>query len=155
RRTCPYAPGAVPAVLEAWGKAVPIREKLSPLAACWTSELGGLNKFVHVWPDKNSGERTRIREEARKGGPWPPPSGVRPGRQENKSPIRAALAPLGYLPASRSTCPGGRRREADAHPGRHLEALPLARRMVVTSQGDKRDGIAQPSARAVGCRAPL
>ena len=43
-----YSPGDLPKVLEAWGKAVPSREKLSPLAACWTSEIGGLNKFVHV-----------------------------------------------------------------------------------------------------------
>jgi NIPSNAP protein len=67
-----YAPGDLPAVLEAWGKAVPAREKLSPLAACWTSELGGLNKFVHVWVYKDSNERNRIREESRKGGQWPP-----------------------------------------------------------------------------------
>jgi hypothetical protein len=89
-----YSPGDLPAVLEAWGKAVPIREKLSPLAACWTSELGGLNKFVHVWPYKDSNERTRIREESRKGGQWPPQSGVRPARQENKMLIPAAFSPL-------------------------------------------------------------
>ena len=70
-----YAPGDIPKVLEAWGKAVPIREKLSPLAACWTSELGGLNKFVHVWLYKDSNERTRIRDESRKGGQWPPQIG--------------------------------------------------------------------------------
>jgi NIPSNAP len=89
-----YAPGDIPAVLEAWGKAVPAREKLSPLAACWSSELGGLNKFVHVWvyPDLNA--RVRIREESRKGGQWPPQSGVRPIRQENKVLIPAAFSPL-------------------------------------------------------------
>jgi len=89
-----YAPGDIAAVLEAWGKAVPAREKLSPLAACWTSELGGLNKFVHVWPYKDSAERTRIREESRKGGQWPPQSGVRPVRQENKLLLPAAFSPL-------------------------------------------------------------
>ena len=89
-----YAPGEIKAVLEAWGKAVPARDKLSPLAACWTSELGGLNKFVHVWvyPDVNA--RTRIREESRKGGQWPPQAGVRPMRQENKLLIPASFSPL-------------------------------------------------------------
>ena len=89
-----YAPGDIKAVLEAWGKAVPAREKLSPLAACWSSELGGLNKFVHVWvyPDVNA--RTRIREESRKGGQWPPQAGVRPMRQENKLLIPASFSPL-------------------------------------------------------------
>jgi len=89
-----YAPGDLPKVLEAWGKAVPEREKLSPLAACWTSELGGLNKFVHVWAYKDLTERTRIREESRKGGQWPPQSGVRPMRQENKLLIPASFSPL-------------------------------------------------------------
>ena len=89
-----YAPGDLPQVLAAWGKAVPEREKLSPLAACWTSELGGLNKFVHVWVYKDMSERNRIREESRKGGQWPPQSGVRPLRQENKLLIPAAFSPL-------------------------------------------------------------
>jgi len=89
-----YAPGDLPKVLEAWGKAVPGREKLSPLAACWTSELGGLNKFVHVWVYKDMAERNRVREESRKGGQWPPQSGVRPIRQENKLLVPAAFSPL-------------------------------------------------------------
>ncbi len=62
-RTYTYAPGDIPKVLEAWAKAVPAREKLSPLAACWTSELGGLNKFVHTWVYKDLGERAKVREE--------------------------------------------------------------------------------------------
>jgi len=89
-----YSPGDLPQVLAAWGKAVPEREKLSPLAACWTSELGGLNKFVHVWVYKDMAERNRVREESRKGGQWPPQSGVRPLRQENKLLIPAAFSPL-------------------------------------------------------------
>ena len=89
-----YLPGETSAVLEAWGKAVPAREKLSPLAACWTSELGGLNKFVHVWVYKDVNERARIREESRKGGQWPPQAGVRPQRQENKLLVPAAFSPL-------------------------------------------------------------
>ena len=90
-----YPAGALPQVLEAWAKAVPAREELSPLAACWTSELGGLNKFVHVWPYKNSVERDRIRAESRAPGrAWPPQSGVRPLRQENKLLIPASFSPV-------------------------------------------------------------
>src|SRR5207237_8254752 len=75
--------------------AVPAREELSPLTACWTSELGGLNKFVHTWVYKDLGERARIREESRKpGGAWPPQSGVRPIRQENKLLIATAFSPV-------------------------------------------------------------
>jgi hypothetical protein len=89
-----FAPGDIPKVLDGWAKAIPAREKFSPLAACWTSELGGLNKFVHTWVYKDLNERTRIREEARKAGVWPPQTGVRPIRQENKLLIPAAFSPV-------------------------------------------------------------
>jgi NIPSNAP len=55
-------------VLEGWAKAIEAREKFSPLAACWTSELGGLNKFVHTWVYEDLNERARIREESRRPG---------------------------------------------------------------------------------------
>jgi hypothetical protein len=93
-RTYTYAAGDLPKVLDAWGKAVPEREKLSPLAACWTSELGGLNKFTHIWAYKDLAERDRVRAQSRVGGTWPPQSGVRPIRQENKLLIPAAFSPV-------------------------------------------------------------
>ena len=94
-RTYTYAPGDIPKVLEAWAKAVPAREELSPLAACWTSELGGLNKFTHIWVYKDLNERTRIRAASRAPGKaWPPQAGVRPIRQENKLLIPAAFSPV-------------------------------------------------------------
>jgi hypothetical protein len=94
-RTYTYATGDLPKVLEAWAKAIPDREKFSPLAACWTSELGGLNKFVHTWVYKDLNERARIREQARTGGgQWPPQAGVRPIRQTNKLLIPAAFSPV-------------------------------------------------------------
>jgi hypothetical protein len=81
---CSHLHHVARSVEERFAKRLPLREKhskleLSPLAACWTSELGGLNKFVHTWVYKDLGERARIREESRKpGGAWPPQSGVRP-----------------------------------------------------------------------------
>jgi hypothetical protein len=44
-----FAPGDIPKVLDGWASAIEAREQFSPLAACWTSELGVLNKFVHTW----------------------------------------------------------------------------------------------------------
>jgi len=94
-RTYTYAPGDIPKVLEAWGKAVEARERFSPLAACWTSELGGLNRFTHIWVYKDLNERARVREESRRpGGAWPPQAGVRPVRQENKLLIPASFSPV-------------------------------------------------------------
>jgi hypothetical protein len=94
-RTYTCAPGDIPKVLEGWAKAIEARERFSPLAACWTSELGALNKFVHIWVYKDLGERARIREASRQpGGAWPPQTGVRPIRQENKLLIPAAFSPM-------------------------------------------------------------
>jgi len=93
-RTYTFAPGDIAKVLDGWGKAIEAREKFSPLAACWTSELGGLNKFVHTWVYKDLNERVRVRDESRKGGQWPPQTGVRPIRQENKILIPAAFSPV-------------------------------------------------------------
>ena len=94
-RTYTYAPGDLPKVLEAWGKVIEQRERLSPLAACWTSELGGLNRFTHIWPYKDANERVRVRADSRKPGTgWPPQAGVRPIRQENKLLIPAAFSPV-------------------------------------------------------------
>jgi hypothetical protein len=89
-----YAPGDIPAVLKGWAEVIAEREKFSPLAACWYSDIGGLNKFFHVWvyPDLNT--RARVREESRKGGRWPAQTGVRPVRQENKILIPAAFSPV-------------------------------------------------------------
>jgi hypothetical protein len=94
-RTYTYASGDIPKVLEAWSKAIEAREKFSPLAACWTSELGGLNKFVHIWVYKDLNERTRVREASRQaGGAWPPQAGVRPIRQANKLLVPASFSPV-------------------------------------------------------------
>ena len=90
-----YAPGDLPKVLDAWAKAVPAREELSPLAACWTSEIGELNRFVHIWPYKTVADRDRVRAASREPGRnWPPQSGVRPIRQENKLLVPAKFSPV-------------------------------------------------------------
>jgi hypothetical protein len=89
-----YAPGNIPAVLKGWSEAIAFREQFSPLAACWYSDIGGLNKFVHVWVYKDLNERERIRDAARQSGRWPAQTGVRPVRQENKLLLPAAFSPL-------------------------------------------------------------
>jgi len=88
-----YAPGDIPKVIEAWGGAIEERQKYSPLAGAWYSEIGGLNKWVHLWAYKDFAERTRVRAETRVKGVWPPPSGVSLIHQENK-----ILTPMRFSP---------------------------------------------------------
>lgn len=93
-RTYTYAPGAIPRVIEAWSQRIAEREKLSPLVGAWYSDIGGLNKWVHIWAYRSLEERARIRQEAQARGIWPPPGGVAPLKQENKILLPASFSPL-------------------------------------------------------------
>jgi hypothetical protein len=93
-RTYTYEPGGIREVLRAWEEAIPHREEYSPLAACWYTEFGGLNRFTHVWVYPDLNERARIRAESRQGTHWPPRTSVRPMRQENKILMPAAFSPV-------------------------------------------------------------
>ena len=89
-------PGGIPATIDRWSTQIAERTKLSPLVGAWYSELGGLNKWCHIWAYKDAGERFRIREEARAKGIWPPKGG-QPGmmlKQENMLVVPAAFSPL-------------------------------------------------------------
>lgn len=95
-RSYTMAPGQIPGMIDRWAAKIDERVKLSPLVGAWYSELGGLNKWVHVWAYKDAGERQRIRGEAVARGIWPPggsPAGAMI-RQENKLVLPAACSPL-------------------------------------------------------------
>src|ERR671918_2728861 len=89
-----FEPGGIPQVLQAWEQAIPYREEYSPLAGCWYTEFGGLNRFNHVWVYQDLNERARIRAESRQGTHWPPRTSVRPVRQENKILMPTAFSPV-------------------------------------------------------------
>ncbi len=89
-----YAPGAITQVIDAWAGAIEARQKLSPLAGAWYSELGSLNRWAHMWAYESFEHRMRVRDEARAAGVWPPPSGVTPLRQENKLLFPADFSPM-------------------------------------------------------------
>ena len=48
-RTYDLKAGAVPQAEEAFAEALPHREKYSPIAALWHTEIGPLNQIIHVW----------------------------------------------------------------------------------------------------------
>lgn len=93
-RTYTYQPGAIPTVLERWGKLIDERVKLSPLAGCWYSAVGPLNQFIHVWPYQDLAERARIRRESLQPGKWPPETREFLVRQENTIVVPAPFSPL-------------------------------------------------------------
>ena len=95
-RSYTLAPGALPGMMDRWAAKIDERVKLSPLVAAWYSELGALNKWVHIWAYKDAAERQRIRADAVARGLWPP-GGAASGlvlKQENKLVMPAFFSPL-------------------------------------------------------------
>jgi len=89
-----YKPGDIPKVLDAWGDAIEKREEYSPLVGCWYSDVGGLNKFIHLWAYDSFENRNKVRTETRAQGVWPPKAGVAPLKQENKILLPFDFSPL-------------------------------------------------------------
>ena len=101
-RTYTYAAGELSKIMKAWNKAIPPRLEFGPVCAIWYSELGGLNKFVHIWPYPTLDARTEVRKKAQAAGVWPPSVVVkREGleeyhlvEQENKILMPSSFSPL-------------------------------------------------------------
>jgi thiol-disulfide isomerase/thioredoxin len=81
--------------------AVNVKEKRQD-ALAFAKELGGLNKFVHIWPYKSLDERWATRMKSRETGDWPPSAAAkkaglpayRLAMQENKIVMPAAFSPI-------------------------------------------------------------
>ncbi|MBI2132119.1 MAG: NIPSNAP family protein [Candidatus Tectomicrobia bacterium] len=92
-RTYTVFPGKMGEVLSRWTQHLPAREGLSPLAACFTTDMGPLNEFIHVWPYRDLNHRDEIRTASHKLPNWPP--GSRPFLMSQNSEI---WAPASFSP---------------------------------------------------------
>jgi len=93
-RTYTLKAGKVPAMIDSWSTQIAERTKLSPLTIAMYSELGDLNKWVHVWSYKSLDERNAVRDKAKETGVWPPKGGGdRLVFQENKILLPAPFSP--------------------------------------------------------------
>jgi hypothetical protein len=94
-RTYTYQPTTMPTVLERFGKVMPARTKISPLAFAGHTLIGPLNQYIHVWAYKDEGERDRLRAEASKSVEgWPPAPREFIVKQENMLMVPAACSPM-------------------------------------------------------------
>ena len=87
--------GAIPGLIERWTPKIEGRTKFSPLVGAWYSEVGALNKWVHIWAYKDANERFSARAAAAATGQWParnPPGVVI--KQENAFVMPAAFSPI-------------------------------------------------------------
>ncbi|HUK41263.1 MAG TPA: NIPSNAP family protein [Candidatus Acidoferrales bacterium] len=94
-RTYTYQPTTMPTVLERFGKVMPARTKVSPLAFAGHTLIGPLNQYIHVWAYKDESERERLRAEAAKSVEgWPPQTREFIIKQENMLMVPAACSPM-------------------------------------------------------------
>jgi hypothetical protein len=89
-----FRAGSIPKVIERWTPMMAAREKLSPLVGCWSTEIGPLNQWVHIWAYKDAADRQRVRGEAVKAGIWPPDTAEWMLKMTNMLTIPAAFSPL-------------------------------------------------------------
>ncbi|MFN8557357.1 MAG: NIPSNAP family protein [Dehalococcoidia bacterium] len=103
-RTYTYQAGAIPRVIAAWSERIAHRETFSPLAACWYSEMGDLNRWTHIWPYESMAERERVRAAAMASGAARPHARVDGGAGEQDRCAGLVLAaPLTLSPLAVST----------------------------------------------------
>jgi hypothetical protein len=94
-RSYTIKPHSLGGIQERWGEALHEREKLSPILMAMSTEIGPLNKFVHIWPYESLNHRAEIRAEAAAKGIWPPKGGGDELlRQDNKILFAAPFSPI-------------------------------------------------------------
>jgi NIPSNAP len=93
-RTYMMKPGAAGEMAERWKSHLPGRLKLSPLIGVFTSDMGHLNKWVHIWAYKSLDERVAIRKKAMAEGIWPAPGASPVTLQESQILIPAPFSPI-------------------------------------------------------------
>jgi hypothetical protein len=88
-------PGTIPDTQERWLTKLEERQKLSPMSAVFSVDIGTALKMVHLWPYQDLKQRSDIRGEAAEKGIWPPKGGG-PGfiSQENKILLPAPFSPM-------------------------------------------------------------
>lgn len=74
-RTYLLKPNGLPPTIEAWTRAAPARQKLSPILAAMYSVTGDVTRFLHIWPYPDLATRASTRKTAIETGVWPPPGG--------------------------------------------------------------------------------
>lgn len=93
-RTYVLKAGVTPQMAASWEAHLPGRLALSPLIGVYTSDIGGLNQWVHIWAYKSLDQRNAVRKDAVAKGIWPPPTGTPMERQESKILLAAPFSPV-------------------------------------------------------------
>ena len=87
-------PGGLPGMIERWKEKVPARLEYSPAVAAMSTDVGTLNKWVHIWPYKSLDERVATRNKAKDDGVWPPKGDSPVVKQETTILLPAPFSPM-------------------------------------------------------------
>jgi hypothetical protein len=94
-RSYSMTPGAMGGTIDRWGTAIDKRTELSPVLMAMHTDLGPLNKFVHIWPYESLEHRREVRGKAQAEKIWPPPGGAGSlVTQDNKIVFAAPFSPI-------------------------------------------------------------
>jgi hypothetical protein len=101
-RTYTYPSGELPKIMKVWEHALQVRLQFGPVCALWYSEVGDLNKFIHIWPYQSLNQRMEVRDKSFATGLWPPSKkDIKEGgtgyglvTQENKILMPSSFSPL-------------------------------------------------------------
>ncbi|MEM7405653.1 MAG: NIPSNAP family protein [Pseudomonadota bacterium] len=93
-RTYVLKPGTGKHMAERWDEYLPERMTHSPLAGAFHSDIGALNRWLHIWPYKSLDDRMAVRKRATEAGTWPPPGDSPVIHQESKIVLPAPFSPM-------------------------------------------------------------
>jgi NIPSNAP len=93
-RTYALKPASLGQMSQRWAEFLPARLKLSPLIGVFSSDIGGLNQWVHIWAYPSLDQRLAIRRKAASEGIWPPPGDSPVVRQATKILLAAPFSPI-------------------------------------------------------------
>ena len=71
-RTYDLKPGSLGQFMERFGEKIERRVEFSPLVGFFYTEIGPLNRVVHIWEYEDEAARVEVREKAAADGNWPP-----------------------------------------------------------------------------------
>ena len=89
-------PHTMPGIIKGWEDAIEARSELSPCAMAMHTDVGNLNKYVHIWPYKSFEHRMQVRDEGVAKGVWPPKGSPKGAiiTQDNKLLFAPDFSPL-------------------------------------------------------------
>jgi hypothetical protein len=67
-----FPTGELAKIRSAWARALPDRLTYGPICAVWTTEIGELNRLVHIVPYRSLADYSQVRSRVTAGGQWPP-----------------------------------------------------------------------------------